>query len=147
MSDAALDLPASPWTGRASAAAGVAALVSLAVVVLGWDRVSNEATFDDAQPWFVVGVIGLLIGFGAAVLWLSSAAKRIRSVRLECHRLLRKEFGIGAPVAVEAVVASERWVRAAGMTKIHRETCELIAGKDVDEVPADAAELCGMCAP
>ena len=150
MSDVALDLPASPWTGRSSTAAGAAALVSVAIVLLGWQGVSNEKTFDDAQPWFVVGVLGLLVGFAAAVLWLNSAAKRIRGVRLECHRLLRAEFGIGVPAAATtATAAGPRYVRAAGMTKVHLDTCELVAGKAYDELPAlpADAELCGMCSP
>jgi hypothetical protein len=149
MSEVALDPPASPWTGRVNTAAGVAALVSLAVIVLGWHGVSNRATFDDAQPWFVVGVLGLLLGFAVAVVWLNSAAKRIRGVRLECHRLLRAEFGIGVPTTADDAPSGSRYVRAAGMTKVHLDTCELVADKAFDELPAlpADAELCGMCRP
>ncbi len=150
MSDAALELPVSPWAGRASAAAGVGALVSLVVVIIGWEGVSNEARFDDAQPWFVVGVVGLLVGFAAAVFWLSTAAKRIRGVRLECHALLRAEFGPGSDKVGVANASSGpvRFVRAAGMVKVHLDSCELMTGKDHDEViPGADAARCGVCLP
>jgi hypothetical protein len=151
MSDVVVELPASPWTGRVSAAAGTAALVSLAVVGLGWEGVSKQATIDDAQPWFIVGVIGLVIGFGTAVLWLSSAARRLRGVRSECHALLAGRLAERATTATatERVRRTGRYVRVTGMTKIHLATCELVAGKSQDElseIPADA-DRCGMCRP
>jgi hypothetical protein len=145
-----LALPAAPWTGRANTLASAVAVVSLAGVLIAWDGVSNEAAFDDAQPWFFLGVMALLLGFADAVLWLSGAARRIRAVRAECHQILRREFGVdGAAAPAEAPEPRvARYVRAAGMVKVHLDSCELILGKDHDEVPDGAdGERCGVCLP
>jgi hypothetical protein len=126
----------------------VAALLSLIGVVVAWNGVSRQATFDDAQPWFLFGVLALLVGLMAAVLWLSGAAKRIHGVRTECHAILRREFGIGATAAPVVAARSPRYVRAAGMTKVHLDTCELISGKEYDEVPVGPdTPRCGVCCP
>ncbi len=148
MSD--LTLPATPWTGRGNTLASAAAALSLAGVVIAWNGVSHEATFDDAQPWFFLGVMALLLGLADAVLWLSGAARRIRMVRDECHGILRREFGLDRPALPTGTTEARvpRYVRAAGMVKVHLDTCELIAGKDHDEVPDGAdGERCGVCLP
>jgi hypothetical protein len=143
-----LVLPASPWTGRANRIAGLAALVSLIGVAIAWNGVSRQATFDGAQSWFVFGVFALLIGLLAAVLWLSGAAKRIHSVRRECHEILRREFGIGVAAVPVVEPRAPRHVRAAGMVKVHLETCELVVGKEYDEVPVGPdTPRCGVCCP
>jgi hypothetical protein len=151
MSELALSdpgLPATPWTGRANKIASLAAAVSLVGVVGAWNGISHQSSFDDAQPWFFLGVMALLLGLADAVLWLSGAARRIRGVRLESHEILRREFGIGPVAAVPVAQRAPRYVRAAGMVKVHLDSCELIAGKDCDEVPVGPdAERCGMCLP
>jgi hypothetical protein len=155
MSDLALDhrslearLPASPWTGRASSGAAGCSVLSLVGVVIGWAGVSKSSTFSDAQPWFFVGVLALLIGFAAAVLWLNSAARRTRLVRLECHDILRRDYGLGTELVAPPSASPPRYVRAAGMVKVHKDSCELIVGKKFDEVLVGPdAQRCGVCCP
>lgn len=141
-----------PWrSGDLLLAAGLAG-AGLAGLALTWYGASGQADWADELPRASVGVAATTVAVLGLVSWLMAGLRRVRRLRREVLPLLRA----GAVVRhsarpVVASLAGSPFVTAPGMTRFHRPTCPLAAGKPVHPLRRDEANgaglvPCGMCA-
>jgi len=122
------------WSGRSRTLVAGLSGTGLALMAVGWLRVSGGSSVDTQIAWLDVGVAGLLLSGLANALWLLRGRRSVVRLRVA---LLPADFGV-APFdgAVEAVPFERReLVAAASMTRYHRPDCLLVVGK-----PAAAAD-------
>jgi hypothetical protein len=127
--------------------------IGAAALVVGWIGVSGEPATSRQTAWMDVGIGGLVIaGIGTAV-WLMTARRAIGQRRRE----LLPDIAAAAPRALVDITPAEeppleRLVVLPGMTRYHRSSCELVAGKPVKPLngrrrKATSLAPCGVCQP
>jgi hypothetical protein len=136
-----------PWTsGQIRLVVGLG-LLGAALVVVAYLRAADEARLEDQLAWVNLGVIGLLVaGTGAGASLLAGR----RAIGLRRLRLLHDPVPRATPTPAAVDEAVQRvWVP--GSSLVHRPGCQLVLGKDADEVdPGGARQLhlrpCAVCA-
>jgi hypothetical protein len=136
-----------PWTLGQVRVVLALGLLGAALIVVAYLGSADEAHLEDQLGWVNLGVVGLLVaGVGAGALLLAGR----RAVGLRRLRLLHDP----APRAVQASPTSDRvplLVWLPGSSLVHRPECQLVRGKDVDELDATgilqlALRPCEVCA-
>jgi hypothetical protein len=122
-------------------------LLGAVLIVVAYLGAADEARLDDQFGWVNLGVVGLLIaGVGAGALLLVGR----RAIGLRRVRLLRdaaqRATHVAATVDRDALLV---WLP--GSSLVHRPNCQLVRGKDVDELDATgvlqlALRACEVCA-
>jgi hypothetical protein len=138
--------------------------IGLVGIALSWFQISGEGDWHDQMPWLVVGVVALAVsGLGTAG-WLMAAS---RAVHLEAHDVMNQlriqqvagggldSSGVtvdpaSAPASAPALALEVDFVCGPTMTKVHRRSCALVAGKPVavvaeHEIAARGLLRCGVC--
>jgi hypothetical protein len=137
-----------PWTRRN--VTGFALSTTLAAALLGASflGVSSELHLKDQVPFLDLGIAGLLVATAGGVGWLAAGIKAVRLRKSAVVALVRLRFG--SVEAAGPAGLSDDFVATSRMTRYHRSTCSLVAGKDVS--PAAPAEHsaagrrpCGVC--
>jgi hypothetical protein len=137
-----------PWTvGQVRLVLGLG-LLGAVLIVVAYLEAADEARLDDQLGWVNLGVVGLLVaGVGAGALLLAGR----RAIGLRRLRLLRD----AAPPTTAAPMArgdhGPLLVWLPGSSLVHRPGCQLVRGKDVDELDAAgirqlALHSCEVCA-
>jgi hypothetical protein len=137
-----------PWTvGQVRLVLGLG-LLGAVLIVVAYLGAADEARLDDQFGWLNLGVVGLLVaGVGAGALLLAGR----RAIGLRRLRLLRDAASStnAAPIARGDHDPSLVWLP--GSSLVHRLDCQLVRGKDVDELDATgirqlALRPCEVCA-
>ena len=144
--------PTSPWRLGDVMSLGASLVIGVAAILVGWLGVSGEAATARQTGWLNVGIGGVVItGIGTAV-WLMTGRRAVGERR---RRLLPDAVASASPSDRPAPLqpdVPETLVVIGGMTRYHRSTCELVAGKAVTPVPrrrprTGSLTPCDMCRP
>ena len=144
-----------PWGRGPLLLFAVLAVLGLIGMVVGWVGISGTADLEKQARWLGVGIGSLILaGFGM-VAWLLAGLVAVGSLR----RSVLRDLALRA-TAAEARPADETGGQApvgtfgiaTGMARFHRPECDLLVGKDVRWLDAEAlhfagANPCGMCSP
>lgn len=138
---------ASPWRLGDLMSLVATLVIAATAILVGWIGVSAEPAASHQTGWLNVGIGGLVIaGIGTAV-WLMTARRAIG----ERRRHLLPDVVLVAAATRGPQTVSDPLVVLPGMTRYHRSSCELVAGKDVKPVRsgrrAAALTPCGVCRP
>lgn len=149
-----LDRP-EPWGRGAVAAALVLVALGLIGLVVGWVGISDSADMEEQARWLALSIGSLIVaGFGM-VAWLLAGLVAVGTLR----RTVLRDVAARAPAnwaalsfAAPPSEALGRFGIATGMRRYHRPECDLLAGKTVRWLDAQALEFavtepCGMCSP
>ena len=144
--------PSVPWSQSDARTAFVATMVGVVLLAWAWWGSSGTGKLDQQTMWGTVSVFALaLIGMGN-LFWLISGR---RAIRRRCDALAEQigqaTFTTAASAAPPSAGASVL-VAVAGSDRYHRDTCLLVQGKDVRQVPErgrgrDRLRPCEMCEP
>lgn len=143
--------PTSPWRVSDVMSLVAALLVGAVAILVGWIGVSGEPAPARQTGWMNVGIAGLVIaGVGTAV-WLMTARRAIGQRR----RQLLADVATGAgPAGPDSTIVTrpETLVALPGMTRYHRSSCELVAGKGAKSLTgrhrrSTTLMPCGVCQP
>ncbi|MPY81559.1 MAG: hypothetical protein GEV04_24940 [Actinophytocola sp.] len=125
----------------------------LVAIAASWFFSSGSASTGIQALWLNIGVAGAVIaGIGNCV-WLLRGRRAVGQRRTELISLGRdRDFGSSAgtvptPDVTDTLSMPLGVVRAAGMHKIHRQDCPLLAGKRFEPVDLRDGEPCGVCEP
>jgi hypothetical protein len=146
-----------PWTPKDAKAAGGLAGAGLLGLALCWYEISGLNRQDPQMTAVVLGIAAAVLTGGACVMWLLAG---LRAVRTRAHhtrldiRSAVADLVNAQPVWRQALLAEQARVQlldtgpvtAAGMTRYHRATCQLMRGKPPLPVTPDLV-ACGMCQP
>jgi hypothetical protein len=127
-----------PWTQRLFTTVAAANIVALALILIGWYQGSGELTVGAEISWLNLGLTGIGLSMAANGLWLTSARRSIAISRREILPLPRP----GTPWNM--AIDDEPPVVGAGMTRYHRPTCVLVAGKTTTSAPATTFDQQGL---
>jgi hypothetical protein len=143
--------PAPLWSGRSRTLVVGLSGVGVALMTIGWARVSDESNVNTQIAWLNVAVSGLLVAGLGNAMWLLRGHRSVTRLR---SALLPPTFGAAAIGRDDDAVSFERreLVAAAGMTRYHRADCLLAAGKPVGVADravheADGRRPCQTCRP
>jgi hypothetical protein len=133
-----------PWDGRDVVRLIGLAGMAFASIVASWAGTSNQTALSEQVPWVLLGVGGVALVLYAGAGWVAQGGSVVRA---EHRRLRRRAPSVLATLLPEST-ADSGWVRATGMTMVHRRDCQLVRGKAVDAVTgADSSRRCGVCGP
>jgi hypothetical protein len=140
----------SPWRLGDLVSLVAALAAGLAAIVAGWIGVSGEPTTSQQTAWLNVGIGGLVVaGIGVAV-WLMTGRRAVGERRRHLLPDVAATLAASAPATVDDD-AAEALVVLPGMTRYHRPTCELMAGKKAMPLgrrrSRRALAPCGVCEP
>jgi hypothetical protein len=142
-----------PWRRSVVGLVGLLAGLGIAVLVICWIGASHEAAWRDQLPWVVGAALGTGLVPAAAGLWMLVGFREVRrgfvTLAEERSRFLALVDPDGTIAAGEGWATNTDWVRAAGMTRVHRPDCLLMRGKapiQVSPLDAHRAGSCGVCA-
>jgi len=140
-----------PWRPGDLARAALLAGVGLAGLGLSWYGGSGRADWADELPWACLGAAATAVAVLGLVSWLTAGLRRVRRLRREVLPLVQAAALRHSPRPAAASPAGGGFVTAPGMTRFHRPTCPLAAGKPVQPVRVDDIDRaglvpCGVCA-
>jgi hypothetical protein len=138
-----------PWNRRNLTGFTVATALGAALLGASYVGVSAEVHLKDQVPFLDLGVTGLLVAAVGGVRWLAAGIKAVRVRKATVLGLVRSRFG--SVEATGPAGPSDDFVATARMTRYHRPSCSLVAGKDVraatlSEHSAAERRPCGVCA-
>ena len=140
-----LETSKQPWTLNALLLVVMLNLVAAVVIVIGWYGTSTRGTLNSQVPWADAAIVGAILAGVADCIWLLRGRRAVGEQR---RSLLTLE-SCQACTAAAPVAASRSGgdlVRAAGMTRLHRVDCPLVAGKKTSVVRRPgSAPRCGIC--
>lgn len=138
--------PGSPWpVGWLLSLLG-STLLGLAAILTGWYGASGQGLLGDQVPWLNLAVGGGIVAGLGNCAWLLRGRRAVGELR---RALLLAEPALDTAAArpVEAApLLPADWVQAAGMRKVHRRGCPMVAGKVVRAVDPSGAAACAICA-
>ncbi|MGP3983149.1 hypothetical protein [Streptomyces sp. KR80] len=139
-----------PWRDGDVLTVAVTTLVEVALIVGAWFGASGTASAARQAAWLNLAVAGFAVSAGGLCLWLLRLRRAVGERRVALISLAPQEEPAPArlprrPQASAATVSSQL-VRAAGMDRLHRRDCPLVAGKDVTPAGLDDGDPCGVCA-
>lgn len=150
-SSAGLDRPL-PWQVSDLVVLYAGSLVGLVLVLFGWYGASGTARLSTQLAWVNAATGGAIVAGTANAVWLLAGH---RAVRGRERRLLAHDDAMVPTAPVQdsgAVPSAEELVAAPAMTRYHRTTCPLAAGKPVTCATRAAHERaarrpCEACRP
>lgn len=144
----------SPWLSVDVTRLAFALAVALIANTIAWYGSSGTTDWSTQMGWLVLSIAAATLAAGSCARWVIAG---LRSTRWERAHVIRV-VGAAWPdqrrpertVAVDGQI--ETPVAAPTMTRFHRPTCQLAAGKDVvgltgSQIAAGQLEPCEMCAP
>lgn len=135
---------AEPWHDRDLLMVCGTTLAGLALLVTAWFGAGGTASVVLQTAWLNLAVAGFAISSIGQCLWLLRARRAVGERRIALISLTPREED---PYETKPLPRTATGlVRAAGMVKLHRPDCALLAGKDVTGAAAGDGELCGVCA-
>ena len=136
---------------------------AFAFVVIGiaWFGASDQVAWNDAQVlWVNVGGAGLILAALSSAIWILYGRRMVGRKRLLLLALLEERQQLVASTrrkpapafSADEPLAGVALVTGNGMSKYHRASCPLVAGKAIREasansVNADGLVPCGVCEP
>lgn len=150
-----------PWTPDHLIALVVANVLGLAAVLVGWWVARDQADAGNQVAWVNLAVLGFLVAGGANGVWLARGRQSVR----RAQRATLARFSTTPQQAPRTVPLStngngrgatvhgwDELVATPEMTRYHRPTCVLAAGKATtaaDRVAHERAgrRACEVCAP
>ncbi|HEX3705854.1 MAG TPA: hypothetical protein VHV76_04415 [Mycobacteriales bacterium] len=140
-----------PWTPPLLSRLITFNAIGLVLIVVSWYQVSGDLTVRDQLAWFNVGVVGLIVSGVGNGYWLLSGRSHIGRARMMVlpPRAKRPGDGWGDRLAEDL---ENRPVAAAAMTRYHRPSCPMVAGKQTAATTRRAHERagrlpCELCEP
>jgi hypothetical protein len=144
---------AEPWQDRDALMVCGTTLAGLALIVTAWFGAGGTASVARQTAWLNLAVAGFAVSSIGLCLWLLRARRAVGDRRIALISLAPREEQEDSYEAkplrragAADGTASPRLVRAAGMVRLHRPNCPLLAGKDVTGAAEEDGELCGVCA-
>jgi hypothetical protein len=125
------------------------------VIVAAWFGASGTVSATRQAAWLNAGMAGFAVSAGGLCLWLLRLRRAVGERRVALISLAPQEDGADETSRTARpprhAGPTDRTiplplVRAAGMARLHRPDCPLVAGKDVTPARLDDGEPCGVCA-
>jgi len=142
--------PTVPWRADDVVVLYVTTFVGAVLLLIAWWGASGTTRLGAQVAWVNLGVVGIIVAGTGNAVWLLHGN---RAVGNRQHDLLG-DFEGADLVEAEAAVSDEAddvLVAGPRMTRYHRASCPLVAGKDVRPASRSAHEKrrrpCGMCTP
>jgi len=138
------------WTPQILSRWGAAVSLGLIGLVYSWYSVAGKASWDDQVAPLNVGVLSVVLTYGAGISLLLGGR---RSVGIRRVALLGEPpvVAAGAPVVKQAA-HSDSLVSGPGLRRFHRADCSMAAGKHFASATRAEHETagrtgCGVCRP
>jgi hypothetical protein len=131
---------AGPWDRRSVRLLVGLNVVGAAMLVVAWERSSDQAALKDQYESVNLAMLGLILAAVGQVGWITAAR---RSVVLRQRSALRRVMaappGGGHAASEPQEAAGSVWVQVPGTRRGHRAQCQLVVGKAV--VPLTRADV------
>ncbi|MBA3743285.1 hypothetical protein [Sporichthya sp.] len=143
----------SPWRRRDILRAGWIVGVGVVALTICWYGASGEPAWHDALPWLVGAILASVFAAIGLVSWLLAGFSAVRAQ----ERAMLSEIATVLTPALAAMLGQETdavlttgLVTVAGSTKFHHGECQLVRGKPVTALVAEAISgrglsACGVC--
>jgi hypothetical protein len=131
-----------------------ATLTSAVVLIVCWYAVSGDYSFDDQKTALDLAIVAVVVtnlaGAAALISGRRAVALRRRQMLADMPTRSLRSASPG-PEALDGT-APVALIAGAGLTRYHRSTCQLAAGRDWPEASRASHELdgrtpCGACRP
>jgi hypothetical protein len=129
-------------------------IAGLAVIWAGWNGAASYNDIRKQFPYLISGGVGglalVVIGVGLMVIQSQRADRvQLESNLVELRNILER---MGAAPTTNGAEASDAGMVVAGPNAYHRPSCKLVAGRDLQKMPAEQAvaaglEACRTCSP
>lgn len=136
-----------PWSFSEARTAFATGTVGIATIIWAWWESSGTAHLTEETAWGNVGVMGVLLVFVAALVWVVSGRRAVRTRRDFCVALLEQKLPDAQPVEREE---PDGYLVVPGTSRYHRSNCLLVAGKIAfarTGLPPAELAACEMCRP
>jgi hypothetical protein len=131
-------------------------IAGITLVTTGWWMASGLSHPGPQIAWVNVSLLGLLVAGAANGVWLAQGRRAVTLARAAVLPAPRRDEGPTRSTAAAATRAADLNVGALvtgpGMTRYHRASCALVAGKAI--IPADSGahqaaglDACEVCRP
>lgn len=128
-----------PWLPRERTTVALAGVGCVVLLFVCWFIAAGKGHTDDQLLWLDLGTAGVLVYWIVAGRVVGRARRRVAERRrAQLAAWLPAGTGDVAPVRATTLLT------APGMSRAHRPTCPLLAGKATEPAPADAP-MCGIC--
>lgn len=126
--------------------------LAVAVLVLAWSNASSEQLARDHEQWLNLGIGAVLFSGAANGLFLMGARRAVAIRRAALYRTACLAAPPPTPSGSTGPQRAPKFAAGPLMTRYHRPTCELAAGKPVALEPrrdheAAGRRPCGICRP
>jgi hypothetical protein len=125
----------------------------VAVLLWAWWRASSQPLARDHEPWLNLGIGAVLVSGAVNGLFLMGARRAVTLRRALLFRTASLANPISpGPVAAGGPQRAPKFAAGPAMTRYHRPTCALAAGKPVElerrsDHEAAGRRPCGICRP
>jgi hypothetical protein len=144
----------SPWSANEVIVLIVLEAVALIATVAAWYVSSITHDPVDQIPWLVVGILGVVVGSMAGMMFLIQGRRAVGArFWAAAAQVELAPLGPSTSSTMDAEAASTTaLVAVAGTQRFHRSDCVLVAGKRVHEATAKAHRghgraACPVCLP
>ncbi|HVY10866.1 MAG TPA: hypothetical protein VHB18_12065 [Mycobacteriales bacterium] len=140
-----------PWTAPLLSRLIAFNVIGFVFIAVSWYQVSGELTVRDELAWFNVGVVGLIVSGIGNGYWLLAGRSHVGRARMMVlpprATPLRGDWDDRLAEDLE-----NRPVAGVAMTRYHRPTCPMVAGKETTSTTRRAHERagrtpCELCEP
>lgn len=140
-----------PWTAPLLSRLITFNVIGFMLVAMSWYQVSGEVAVRDQLAWFNVGVVGLIVSGIGNGSWLLSGRSHIGRARMMVLPPRAKSASSGWDARL-AEDLENRPVAGLAMTRYHRPSCPMVAGKQTTATTRRAHERagrtpCELCEP
>jgi hypothetical protein len=140
-----------PWTAPLLSRLIGFNVVGFVLIAVSWYQVSGDVVLRDQLAWFNVGIVGLIVSGVGNGYWLLSGRSHVGRARMMVlpTRATRPRDGWGERLAEDL---ENRPVATPAMTRYHRPSCPMVAGKQTAATTRRAHETagrlpCELCEP
>ena len=129
-------------------------MLVVTVLVFAWWKASSQPLAREHEPWLNLGIGAVLVSGAVNGLFLMAARRAVAERRTLLYRTACRTLPLptARPGAVVGPQRAAEFVAGPAMTRYHRPTCALAAGKAVRLERRRAHEAagrrpCGICRP
>lgn len=145
---------ASPWLSADVTRLGCLLALALIANTIAWYGSSGTTDWSTQTGWMVLSIASATVAAGSCARWVITGLRTTRAERAQIIGAINIAWpDKGGPTRTPAF--DNRWetpVASRTMTRFHRPTCQLAAGKDVvrlnsSQITTRHLAPCEMCAP
>ena len=144
----------SPWLSVDVTRLAFALALALIANTIAWYGSSGTTDWSTQMGWLVLSIAAATLAAGSCARWVITGLRSTRRERAQIVRVVNGAWPDKRRPERTIVVDDQFEIPVAGptMTRFHRPTCQLAAGKDVvgltgPQIASEHLAPCEMCAP